>query len=134
MNVTPPSFLAVALAFATTFVLGGLWYAPFLFGPRWQRLVGVTDDTMRATMARTCAIAAVSALIFAVDLGFFVGGSSTASFGAFAGLATGVFMACAITTSYTFARRPAALVALDAGYHIVAATVAGTIIGALGSP
>ena len=44
MNVTPPSPLAVLLAFVSTFMLGGLWYAPFLFGRRWQALVGITDE------------------------------------------------------------------------------------------
>ncbi len=132
MNVTPPAPLSVVLAFASTFLLGGLWYAPFLFGRRWQVLVGLTDERIKATVARTFAIAAASALLFSVNLGFFIGGASTPGFGAFAGFATGVFMACAVTTSYVFARRQALLTVIDASYHLVAATIAGTIIGAFG--
>ncbi len=133
MNVTPPAPLAVLLSFASTFMLGGLWYAPFLFGRRWQALVGITDERIAQTVARTFAIAAGSALIFSVNLGFFIGGASTPGFGAFAGFATGIFMACAVTTSYVFARRQAVLTVIDAGYHVVAATIAGTIIGAFGA-
>lgn len=133
MNVTPPHPLAVVLAFVSTFLLGGLWYSPVVFGPRWQRLVGLSDDTLRSTVGRTFAIAAASALIFAVNLGFFIGGASTVAFGAFAGFATGVFMASAIVTSYVFGRRQFGLVAIDAGYHLLAATVAGTIIGSFGT-
>ncbi len=133
MNVTPPHPLAVGLAFLSTFFLGGLWYSPVLFGPRWQRLVALSDETLRSTLARTVAIAAASALVFAINLGFFIGGASTGAFGAFAGFATGVFMACAIVTSYVFGRRQLALVAIDAGYHLMAATLAGTIIGSFGT-
>lgn len=133
MNVTPPHPLAIALAFLSTFLLGGLWYSPLLFGKRWQQLVGISDDRIRSTLARTFAIAAGSGLLFSINLGFFVGGASTVSFGAFAGFATGLFMTCAITTSYVFARRPLALVAIDASYHLVAATIAGTIVGAFGT-
>jgi hypothetical protein len=133
MPVTPPALLAVLLAFASTFLLGGLWYSPLLFGGRWQEWVGLTDEQLRSTTGRTFGVAAVSALVFSVNLGFFIGGASNVGFGAFAGLASGVFMACAVTTSYVFARRPARLIAVDAGYHLAAATVAGSIIGALGA-
>lgn len=132
MDVTPPSPLAIAGAFASTFLLGGLWYAPFLFGRRWQKLVDLTDERMKSTVGRTFAIAAASALVFSANIGFFIGGASTLAMGVFAGFATGMFMACAIVTSYTFGRRPGALIAIDAGYHVVAATLAGAIIGAAG--
>lgn len=134
MPVSPPSPIAVLLCAVSTFVLGGLWYSPVLFARSWQRLVGVSDEQQRTTAQRTFAVAGVSALLFSANLGFFVGGSSTLAFGAMAGFATGLFMACAITTSYVFGRRPAALIAIDAGYHVAAATLGGTIIGAFGSP
>lgn len=133
MNVTPPHPLAIVLAFLSTFLLGGLWYSPLLFGHRWQRLVGISDDLIRATLARTFSSAAASGLLFSINLGFFIGGASSLGFGAFAGFATGLFMACAITTSYVFARRQAALLAIDASYHLVAATLAGTLVGAFGT-
>lgn len=133
MNVTPPTVLMVGLAALSTFMLGGLWYSPALFGRAWQRWAGLDEAHLQSTMGRTFAVAGAAAVIFAVNLGFFVGGASTLAFGAFAGLATGIFMACAIVTSYVFARRPWAFIAVDAGYHVVAATLAGMIIGALGS-
>lgn len=132
MNVTPPTLLMVVLAVLSTFLIGGLWYSPVLFGRAWQQAVGLSDQTLRATAARTFVVAGVVALVVGTNLGFFIGGKSTLSFGAFAGVATGVFMAGAVVTTSSFARRPARLIAIDAGYHLLSAAVAGTIIGALG--
>ena len=37
------NILAVIAAALATFVLGGLWYSPALFGRAWQREAGVTE-------------------------------------------------------------------------------------------
>lgn len=132
MNVAPPSPLAVGLAALAMFLVGGIWYSPLLFGPAWARHVGLSEADQKTTMGRVFAVAAVVSLVFAVNLGFFIGGKSTAGFGAFAGFATGFgFMAMGLALSYVFARRPLALFLIDGGYHVAAATLAGTIIGAL---
>ena len=43
------NILAVIAAALGTFVLGGLWYSPALFGKAWQREAGVTDERMRTS-------------------------------------------------------------------------------------
>ena len=53
MDVSPPSLAGVGLAFVVAFLLGGLWYAPPIFGRRWQRLVGLEDEVLRATGSRS---------------------------------------------------------------------------------
>lgn len=128
METTPPAITAVLVAWATTFLVGGLWYGP-LFGSAWQRLVGLEEATLRRTLGQTFAVAAVSGLVFAIDLGFFVGGAATLPFAVFAGAATGVFMASATVTTQVFARRPARLIVIDAGYHLASATLAGALFG-----
>jgi hypothetical protein len=45
MHVNYPGILAATV---TAFLLGGLWYSPFLFGNVWQRLVKLDDATLRA--------------------------------------------------------------------------------------
>ncbi len=133
MNVTPPTPLMVVLAALSTFLIGGFWYSPLLFGRAWQQAVGLDEETLRRTAGRTFAVAGAVALVVGANLGFFIGGASTLAFGAFAGFATGVFMGGAVVTTSVFARRPAKLIAIDAGYHLVAATLSGAIIGALGA-
>jgi hypothetical protein len=132
--MVPPKPLAVLLAALSTFVVGGLWYSPLLFGRAWQRAAGLSDEEVKRGVARTFIVAALSALVFAANLGFFVGGASTLRFGAFAGFATGFgFIAAGLTTSYVFARRPAKLILIDAAYHVVASTAAGVVIGLFGT-
>jgi hypothetical protein len=47
------------------------------------------------------------------------------------GLMTGIFFIFPSTAmNYLFARKSAALIAIDAGYHIVAYTIVGVILGA----
>lgn len=134
MATVPPSPLAVLIAVSSTFVLGGLWYSPLLFGKRWQALVGLTDEALGRDLPRVFGVAVLAASVFCVNLGFFIGGASTSAFGAFAGFATGFgFVGAGLVVSYTFARRSLALVAIDAGYHVVAGTAAGVIFGAFGS-
>jgi hypothetical protein len=133
MTTVPPAPLAVLIAVLSTFVLGGLWYSPLLFGKRWQALVGLTDEALGRDLLRVFGAAVLAASLFCVNLGFFIGGASSTAFGAFAGFATGFgFVAAGLFLSYTFARRPLALVAIDAGYHVVAGTAAGVIFGAFG--
>lgn len=135
MPITPPSPLAVVLAAVSTFLVGGLWYSPLLFGKLWQRAVGLTDEQLKVGVGRIFGVSIVCALVFAANLGFFIGGASSVGFGAFAGFATGFgFVGVGLVTSYVFARRPAKLILVDALYHVVAATLAGMIIGAMGQP
>jgi hypothetical protein len=133
MTTVPPAPLAVLVAFLSTFVLGGLWYSPLLFGKRWQTLVGLTDEAVGRGLLRVFGVAILAQSLFCLNLGFFIGGASSIAFGTFAGFATGFgFVGAGLVTSYTFARRSLALIAIDAGYHVVAGTVAGLIFGAFG--
>ncbi len=130
MQTIPPSPLAIVLAALSTFALGGLWYSPLLFGKRWAREVGLDEAALRKGLARAFGTASVCALVMSANLGFFVGGRTSLAFAVFAGVAAGAgWVATAIATSYVFARRSFALVAIDAGYHVVSYAIAGAIFG-----
>lgn len=131
MDPSTVNWFAVLAAAALTFVLGGLWYSPVLFGPSWQKLNGLSDEQVRAESAKVFGGAVVCALIGSVNLAFFLGASATAGFGFAAGAATGVgWISTALATTYLFERRPGKLIAIDAGYHAVAYTLMGGLIGA----
>ena len=122
--------LAIVLAAASTFLLGGLWYS-VLFARPWQRAAGVTDEQLKTGAARIFAGSAALSLVMAATLAAFIGDEGVA-FGAAAGLAAGVgWVACAIGVLHLFERRSPMLFAIDAGYFTVAFTAMGAIVGAL---
>ncbi len=122
--------LAVALAALSTFVIGGLWYS-LLFGKKWQRAAGVTDEALRTGAPRVFIGSFALALVMAASLAAFIG-SGGALFGTAAGLAVGVtWISAAFGTNYLFERRPVALFVINASYNIVAFAIMGAIIGAM---
>jgi hypothetical protein len=70
-------------------------------------------------------------LIAAVVLALFIGSEGTFSFAVFAAASVGLFwVAPALGVIYVFEQRPLAHWAVNSGYHIVAFTVMGVILGA----
>lgn len=130
MDPSQVNWLAVGAAALLTFLLGGVWYSPLLFGRAWQRLAGLDDAQVRSRLLRTFGGAAVCALVAATNLAFFLGPSATPGFGAGAGAAAGIgWVGTALATTFLFERRPLTLVAIDVGYHAVAYTAMGALLG-----
>lgn len=130
MDPASINWLAVLVATVLTFLLGGVWYGP-LFGKLWQRHMGLSDEQLKQGVGRTFALAFVLALVSAVNLAFFLGPSATVAFGVGAGAATGLgFVATALGVTYAFGRRPLVLALVDAGYHAIAFTMMGALLGA----
>ena len=71
MSLAELNFLAVGTATVLTFVLGGLWYSPLLFGKPWMAGHGYTETELRekqAGMGPTYAISFVCWLVMATVL------------------------------------------------------------------
>src|SRR5689334_11345271 len=131
MDAPSLNWLAIVAATLSSFAIGGLWYSPMLFGKPWARLVGLSDADLARGLPRVFGGALLCAFVAAVNLAFFLGAKATVGFGAFAGAAAGVgWVATGLVTTMLFERRPGALVAIDAAYHVVALTVMGVILGA----
>ena len=47
------NYLAVVVSAISAFVIGALWYAPFLFGKAWQAETGLSDEDLKAGMGKT---------------------------------------------------------------------------------
>jgi hypothetical protein len=125
------NLLAIAAAAVSSFLLGGLWYSPVFLGRRWAALTGLTEERLQAGVARVFGGAFVCQLIAAVNLAFFIGSEASFGFAVFAGLAAGLgWVATGLTTTFLFERRPLALIAIDASYHVVALTLMAAILGA----
>jgi len=125
------NFLAVFVAAISTFLLGSIWYAPFMFGKAWMIENGFTEDDLKGGMVKILISSLVLELFMAFNLAAFIGSEADVSFGIFAGLAAGLgWVGFAMGVTYLFDRKSFKHWAIDAGYHTVAFTIMGAILGA----
>lgn len=132
MDLSKLNLLAIALAAASTFLLGGLWYSPILFARTWMREAGLTEEQARqAPMARVFGFSALASLVMAFNLAAFIGPKASLGFGLFAGLAAGLgWVAMSLGVIYLFEQRSLRLWLINSGYQVVAYTMMGAILGA----
>ena len=128
------SLLATFVATVLGFVLGALWYGP-LFGRPWMAAVGMTTERIRRDVspAKTYGATFVLGLIASYVFGLYLGPAPGRAFAIVAGAAAGVcWVATALATNYLFEGRPAALIAINGGYHAVRFTLMGLAFAFLG--
>jgi hypothetical protein len=123
---------AVLVAAVVYFVLGALWY--MALSKPWMAAVGFTREDVEkgsnpAIFGVTFVLEAVAVFTLAVLLvnTALVGIGGGASLGALVGI--GIWFALMSVTFVYESRRPA-LFLIDGGYHVLALTVAGAILGA----
>ena len=127
------NYLAVFAAALSAFMLGGLWYAPGVFGRAWMSECGFTEDGLKKMggMARIFGLSFALELVMAFNLAAFLGPKASLAFGTFAGCAAGfgwVMLSYGVT--YLFERRSLRMLLINGGYHAVAMTIMGAILGA----
>jgi RsiW-degrading membrane proteinase PrsW (M82 family) len=122
---------AVLVAAISAFVLGGLWYAPFLFGGAWKRTNRFGADEPPPAGAKVFLISFVLSLVMALNLAMFLNDSKTnLTWGATAGFLAGFgWVAMGIGIVSLFERRPWMYVLVNGGYLTVALVVMGAILG-----
>jgi hypothetical protein len=123
---------AVLVATVVYFALGALWY--MALSKPWMAAVGFTREDLEkgsnpAIFGVTFVFEAVAVFTLAVLLGntALSGIGGGASLGALVGI--GIWFALMSVTFMYESRRPA-LFLIDGGYHVLALTVAGAILGA----
>jgi hypothetical protein len=127
------NWLAVLAAGASTFVIGGLWYAPFLFGRAWMRVNNLDETELaKSNMAKIFGLSFFFALIMAANLAAFLAEpKTTASWGATAGFLAGFgWVTLSIATIALFERRSWKYTLINGGYMTVSFVVMGLILGA----
>ena len=122
---------AVLVAAISAFVLGGLWYAPFLFGGAWKRANVFGTDEPPPAGAKIFAISFVLSLVMALNLAMFLNDPKTnMAWGATAGFLAGFgWVAMGIGIVSLFERRPWMYVLVNGGYLTVALVLMGAILG-----
>lgn len=128
------SLVATVIATVLGFLLGGLWYGP-LFGSRWMALVGLSKDRARRDFNPVAAYGTTFVLGFIASyvFGIYIGPNPGRSFAIVCGAAAGLcWVATSLATNYLFEGRPAALIAINAGYHAVRFTLIGVAFAFFG--
>ena len=127
-----PSLLAVVLSAISSFIIGGLWYSPALFGKAWMAASGMTEEKIKeGNMGKTYGLAWFFTLIISVNFGIFfndptINGSNGALYGFFTGFG---FMMMAVAINALFEQRSAKYILINGGYWVVLSTLIGFIIG-----
>jgi hypothetical protein len=128
----PVSLLAIAIATVASFVIGGIWYSPALFGRKWMAENRLSqEDLAKRSLPLIFGLSFVLSLVMAINLAFFLGKSGP-RFGVMAGLAVGIgWIAPAFGVVYAFEKKSFMLFLMNAGYHVLSFLTMGLIIGFL---
>ena len=127
------NWLAVLAAAISTFVLGGFWYSPLLFGRSWMKENNLDNATLaKSNTTKIFGLSFVFAVIMAANLAAFLAEpKTTVSWGVTAGFLAGFgWVALGIATIALFERRSAKYVLINGGYMTVSFVVMGLILGA----
>ena len=133
---------AVATAAVSSFLLGGLWYSPGLFGTSWGKASGLLDDAGKLIEpdpakapchphpARVFAVSLVFSFIAAAAFAWWLGPAPALSDALVRGVVVGAcFVAASFGINYQFANRRPALWLIDGGYHTAQFALFGLVLG-----
>src|SRR5690606_12396980 len=132
METPALNYWAILVSALSTFLIGGIWYSPAVFGKAWMRENGCTEvELKKGNMVKIFGLSFVLGLVAAINLAMFLGNEMNAAMGALYGFLTGFgWVAMFVGTHYLFERKSFKLFLINAGYSVVALTIMGLIIGA----
>lgn len=126
------NWLAVFCAALSTFILGGVWYSPLMFGNAWMKVAGMTEESVKqGNPGKIYGGAFLLTLIASVNLALFLADPKVdLAFGIAAGAATGIgWVAPAFGVVYLFEQRPTLHWFINGAYWVVAFIIMGAILG-----
>jgi hypothetical protein len=124
------NFLAVIVAAVSSFLLGGLWYSPALFGRAWNRDAGALAKPEGKHPAKVFGVSFIFALLAAFAYALLIAPPAGVTSALVQGLAVGAgFAATSFGINYQFANRSTTLWLIDGGYHTVQFGIYGLVMG-----
>ncbi len=129
-DFTQLNWMAVLIATAAAFVLGGIWYGP-LFSKPWMKAFGLSEDELgKRHPAKVFGLAILWTLLAALMLALFIEPDADLHLGAMTGFFIGLgFITTFMGIHYAFEGRGLKILLINAGYSTLALTLMGAIIG-----
>jgi hypothetical protein len=127
------NWIAVVVAALASFLLGGLWYSPVLFGKAWQRETGLSDEKLKqGNMAKIFGLSFILALLAAWNFANFLGPRPSLVFGTAVGASAGLlWVASSFGINYLFERKSLKLFLINGGYHTLQFAIIGLVLALL---
>jgi len=123
LNIWP-----VLIAAASSFLLGGLWYSPAVFGKVWNREAGHRAESGHPIKA--LGLSFLCSLAAATAFAFLIGPHPPLSKAVLQGLVMGsCFVAASFGMNYLHADRSVKMWLIDGGYHTAQFMLFGLIVG-----
>ena len=134
MQLAEVNYWAILLAALSSFMLGGLWYSPVLFGKTWLEGCGLTElDLQKSDPKLIYGLAFILSLIAAFVLAVILGPDPNMSQSVTIGSALGLGIAASsLGISYIFEQRPLSLFLVNGGYHTIQFVLMATILSVTG--
>jgi hypothetical protein len=121
---------AILVAAVASFLLGGPWYSPALFGNAWNRESGDSRPKGQGHPAKVFGVSFLFSLIAATAFAYWLGPNPPLSYALSHGLLAGAcFVAASFGINYQFANRSFLLWLIDGGYHTVQFLLFGLVLG-----
>ena len=137
MNILDVNWIAVIVAAATGFMVGGIWYGPIM-GKKWLGAVGLTEEDIKGgSMGKIYGGAFAFSLLASWTLAhtfstYMLDLSMTVKVLTASGVALG-FIIPAIGTNYLFSQKSKALFFIDAAYWLLFYVAMGIVHGLFGA-
>jgi len=127
------NWIAVVVAALASFLLGGLWYSPVLFGKAWQRETGLSDEKLKqGNTAKIFGLSFILALLAAWNFANFLGPRPSLVFGTAVGASAGLlWVASSFGINYLFERKSLKLFLINGGYHTLQFAIIGLVLALL---
>lgn len=135
MEFLAENWLAIIVAAAAGFVVGGIWYGPVM-GRKWMGAVGLTEDDIKSgnmgmIYGTTFLLSLVASATLAHVLTYFPGLPIGSLLLVSMGIALG-FIIPAIGTNYLFSQKSKTLFLIDATYWLLFYAAMGLVFYVLG--
>jgi len=141
MELGSINWLAVLVAGISSFVVGGIWYSPGLFGKAWMKDNNLTEESVKqGNKGKIFGWTFIFSLVMAANLGMFLtdppatcpagcGIKTDITWGVIGGFLAGIWTFCAIAIHSLFEQKPWRLILINGFYSMVALILMGAIIG-----
>lgn len=127
------NLIAVLVAAAVSYILGGFWYSPLLFGKNWTAALGKSEEELKQVSKIKAYLGSlIATLIMAYVMAHFVAyaNASTLLLGATTGFWAWLgFVATTGLINSLFQGKSMKLFIIDAGYFLVGMILMGAILG-----